>query len=107
MDCGYVSPEGMSRSRAASMSFPPKSSVSFNRSDGMLELFLCAGLGCVGIEWLRRDLVALLQKDLDLAFSGFQLRPAIVGKSHAFLEQCKRLFQRHFTFFQLVDDFLE
>ncbi len=73
----------------------------------MEELFLCAGLGCIGIEWLRRDFVALFQKYLNFTFGGFELRATVVGKLHTFFKQCKGLLKRNISSFQLIHYFLE
>src|ERR1700751_4901950 len=107
MDCGYASPDGISRCKASSIRLRPDSSVSFNDSFCMLGLFFSAGLGCVGIEWLRRDLVALLQKYFNLTLGGFQLRAAVVGELHAFFKESKCLFERYFALLKLVNDLLK
>ncbi len=70
-------------------------------------LFLCAGLGCVSIEWLRRDFVALLEKNFDFALGRFKLRAAIVGKFHAFFKQCQSLLERHVAALKLVNYLLK
>src|SRR4051794_20480418 len=107
MDCGYASADGIRRCNASSIRLQPASSVSLSDSFCIAGLFLSAGLGSVGIEWLRRDLVALFKQDLDLAFGSFQLPTAIIGQLHTFFEQSESLLQRDFTLFQLVNYLLK
>src|SRR4051812_47373862 len=107
MDCGYASADGIRRCSASSIRLQPASSVSLSDSFCIAGLFLSAGFGSVGIEWLRRDLVALFKQDLDLAFGGFQLSAAIVRQLHTFFEQSESLLQRHLALFQLVDYLLK
>src|SRR3954463_10685533 len=104
MDCGYASAAGISRCKASSIDLQPDSSVSRKDSFDMPELFFCAGVGGINIEWLRRDLIALLQKYFNLALGSFQLRAAVVRKLHAFLKQRQRLLERDLALLKLVHD---